>query len=79
MKDLSLEVFWADLGHLTQHKPLAVLDLMAILDIISVFIEVSLKEKEKKLDMLEETKKLQNVPSRTYCKHNRPLHHFYPN
>ena len=61
MKDLSPEVFWQFLcrlqilGHLTQHKPPAVLDLMAILDIISAFIEPSLKE-EKKLDMIEERK-----------------------
>ena len=55
------------------------LGLMALWDSVSVYIESSSieREKEKRNDRRVE-KIIQTTPTRTYCKHSRPLPCYYP-
>ena len=46
---------------------------------ISVYIEPSLKEGERKEKKIDELKNVQTIPTCTYCKRNRPLPYYYPN
>ena len=59
---------------------LVVLGLTALWDSISVYIGPSPREreKEKRSDRWEK-KIVQTTPTRTYCKHNRPLPYCHPN
>ena len=47
--------------------------LTALLDSISVYIGPSPKAGEKEERRIDETKKVQTTPTRTYCEHSRPL------
>ena len=60
---------------------LVVLRLTALWDSISVYIRPSPREREKfkKREMIDERKKVQTTPTRTYCKHSWSLPYYYPN
>ena len=44
----------------------------------SLYRTVSQREGERK-ESIDESKNVQTTPTRTYCKHNRPLPYYYPN
>ena len=58
---------------------LVVLGLTALRDSISVYIGPSPKEREKDGEMIDESKNVQTTPTRTDCKHRRPLSYSNPN
>ena len=59
---------------------LVVLGLTALWDSISVYIGPSPREREKEERNDRREKKMSNQPpTRTYCKHSRPLPYYNPN